>query len=266
MSTETSILPLPTSVPILKVDYREKTLIALLQPLCQVATLDIGDIQIVFNDKIEMIFERKTLADLHSSVRDGRYHEQKARVCSNVALHRFIYILEGDLSNNISKYVNMDVVYSAMLHTMFRDGIVVYKTSGVVETTSFLREIFERFTSKTVDWCNYLSRDTTNCLNIVPDIKVLFQNTKKSANINPSITFTNMLAQIPGCSTKLAQTIVEKYGTMNLLVCAYNTQPDTKRKETLLKDIPKIGPVLSKRIYHYLFDDGTDGTDGTTES
>ena len=261
MNTETSILPLPASVPVplLKVDYREKALIALLQPQCQVATLDIGDIQIVLNDKIEIIFERKTLADLHSSVRDGRYHEQKARVCSNIALHRFIYILEGDLSNNISKYVNIDVVYSAMLNTMFRDGIVVYKTSGVVETTSFLREIFARFTSKTLEWCNYLSRDTTttSSLNIVPDIKVLFQNTKKSANINPCITFTNMLAQIPGCSTKLAHTIVEKYSTMNLLVHAYNTQPNIKSKEILLKDIPKIGPILSKRIYHYLFDDGT---------
>jgi ERCC4-type nuclease len=261
MSTDTSNLPASASasVPILKVDYREKALIALLQPQCQVATLDIGDIQIVLNDKIEIIFERKTLADLHSSVRDGRYHEQKARVCSNVALHRFIYILEGDLSNNISKYINIDVVYSAMLNTMFRDGIGVYKTSGVVETTSFLREIFARFTSKTVEWCNYLSRDmtTTSCLNIVPDIKVLFQNTKKSANINPSITFTNMLAQIPGCSTKLAQTIVEKYASMNLLVQAYHTQSNTKSKETLLKDIPKIGPVLSKRIYHYLFDVGT---------
>lgn len=260
MNTETSILPLPVSVPILKIDYREKALIALLQPQCQVATLDIGDIQIVLNDKIEMIFERKTLADLHSSVRDGRYHEQKARVCSNVNLHRFIYILEGDLSNNISKYVNIDVVYSAMLNTMFRDGIGVYKTSGVVETTSFIREIFGRFTSKTVEWCNYLSRDTTSSLNIVPDIKVLFQNTKKSANINPSITFTNMLAQIPGCSTKLSHSIVEKYSTMNLLVSAYNTLPDTKSKETLLKDIPKIGPILSKRIYHYLFDEGSDGT------
>jgi hypothetical protein len=37
-------------------------------------------------------------------------------------------------------------------------------------------------------------------------------------------------------------------------------QSNIKSKETLLKDIPKIGPVLSKRIYHYLFDDGTDGT------
>ena len=38
------------------------------------------------DDNIEIIFERKTLADLHSSVRDGRYHEQKGRIC-NVALH-----------------------------------------------------------------------------------------------------------------------------------------------------------------------------------
>jgi len=49
----------------------------------------LGDIKIVLSvqDRIvrELVFERKTLPDMVSSMHDGRYREQKARLLSNVA-------------------------------------------------------------------------------------------------------------------------------------------------------------------------------------
>ena len=53
--------------------------------------LDIGDI-ILYKNKTPILFiERKTLADLYSSVKDGRWREQKARLLSHCAPHQILY-------------------------------------------------------------------------------------------------------------------------------------------------------------------------------
>ena len=57
--------------------------------------IDIGDINIKYRD-IEYIFERKTINDLISSIHDGRYREQKARMIDNYDNKRITYIIEGD--------------------------------------------------------------------------------------------------------------------------------------------------------------------------
>ena len=73
--------------------------------------LMLGDIHITYKD-LTYIFERKTLQDLQSSIKDGRYKEQKARLLSNTSQKFITYIIEGDniLSssfNNNSKIFNM---------------------------------------------------------------------------------------------------------------------------------------------------------------
>ena len=44
--------------------------------------LELGDIHIIFNE-ITYIYERKTVNDLLSSIKDGRYKEQKNRLLAN---------------------------------------------------------------------------------------------------------------------------------------------------------------------------------------
>jgi ERCC4-type nuclease len=46
--------------------------------------LEIGDIQIIFDDKL-YVYERKTVSDLLSSINDGRYKEQKIRLLNSHA-------------------------------------------------------------------------------------------------------------------------------------------------------------------------------------
>ena len=58
--------------------------------------LDLGDIVFKKNDKEILIVERKTINDLYSSIRDGRYKEQKIRLLSNSNANLF-YILEGNI-------------------------------------------------------------------------------------------------------------------------------------------------------------------------
>jgi ERCC4-type nuclease len=239
----------------IKVDYREKVLYAQLsqkQINVELINLELGDIQFYIDDQIELIFERKTISDLNSSIKDGRYHEQKARLVSNFKRNRIIYILEGNIPLETSKYLDKNIIYSSLLHTIFRDGIFFYRTTGVEDTANFIYELYTRFIKNKEEWISFLNGQSL-LIALEPDIKI-FQNTKKSDNISPNISYINMLSQIPGCSTKMAKEISLLYNSMSLLINAFSK---TDKPEQLLKDIKlenrKIGPVLSKRIYYFLF-------------
>ena len=59
----------------------------------KLCNLDIGDYQILDdNDNIILIFERKSLNDLISSIKDGRYNEQSFRL-SECNLEKKIFII-----------------------------------------------------------------------------------------------------------------------------------------------------------------------------
>ena len=76
----------------------------------EVCALKVGDILISRNVPSEsdsntdiyknavLIFERKTCADLLSSINDGRYREQKSRLLSNFKKSQICYIIENDIS------------------------------------------------------------------------------------------------------------------------------------------------------------------------
>ena len=83
----------------IKIDYREKKLIPIIQSLnndynfninIEVENLPIGDI-IIYDKRgnEKLIIERKTLNDLAASIRDGRYSEQSFRLENN-SLHNLL--------------------------------------------------------------------------------------------------------------------------------------------------------------------------------
>lgn len=239
------------------IDYREKALNALLSAHLKIESenLQMGDIQIRNNEKIELIFERKTVSDLNSSIRDGRYHEQKQRLLSNIDRNRIVYIIEGAIPEN-SRYIEKDKVYSGILHSMFRDGLTVYRTEGLVESAQFIIELVARMNKKPEDWMTFIScRNELLAMKPV-DIRVYDKvSCKKSDNNTPDVAFGNMLAQIPGCSTKIGTKLVESFKTMSQL-----TKELERGGEQCLKDFPldnrKLGPALSSRIYFFLLGGG----------
>ena len=110
---------------ILKIDYREHKLIDNVSRYLdkkkdkydyltfEKCNLNIGDIIIEYKDiKKELvsyfIIERKTITDMISSIKDGRYKEQKSRICAHVdnlnkkdKLCHFFYLLWKDLKKDI---------------------------------------------------------------------------------------------------------------------------------------------------------------------
>ena len=102
----------------IQVDYREKLLISLITVPIEVVNLEMGDIQIIKDDKPLIIIERKSVSDLNSSIRDGRYHEQKHRLINNVDRQRIVYIIEGQIPDSHHKFIDRDKVFYILFFAM----------------------------------------------------------------------------------------------------------------------------------------------------
>ena len=101
------------------------------------SNLNLGDIQICENDEPIIIFERKTIKDLISSIKDGRYQEQSFRLngCP-VKNHNIVYILEGNIFNysDIPHDFNMQIFMSSLTSLAFYKGFSVIRTFNLEET------------------------------------------------------------------------------------------------------------------------------------
>ena len=131
----------------LKVDYRERKLIKLLEAYksqlqfenidIEVEKLDLGDI-IIYDDEgnEKLIVERKSLNDLASSIKDGRYNEQSYRLTNYpIHNHNVIYLIEGNLSVWYNNYkVQANTLYTAIFSLNYYKGFSVIKTHDITET------------------------------------------------------------------------------------------------------------------------------------
>jgi len=103
--------------------------------------LPIGDILIKDDNNNDLlIIERKTIPDLLSSIKDGRYEEQSYRLNGmEHHNHNIMYLIEGDTNNK--KYfqkVDKMMFYSALLSLNYYKGFSVIKTQNLTETAIFI--------------------------------------------------------------------------------------------------------------------------------
>lgn len=209
---------------------------------CIPKSLDIGDIAFYCQDKPILIIERKTINDLASSLNDGRYKEQKIRLMSINNSSRIIYLIEGSydmLNIEYHKSFNVEKYKGCIINTIIRDNIHVYHTENMEESAQFIYDIKKRLPKYIDVLVNNKISDYSNIIKI-----------KKKDNLTAKICFINQLRQIPGVSISIAEKLVELYHNMNNFVMSV-------KNEDTLKNIKvgnrKIGPVLSKRFYEYLY-------------
>ena len=132
----------------IKIDNRERSLIKLMKALKNqyeynhleiiVEKLDLGDV-IIENSKGEelLIIERKSLNDLASSIKDGRYSEQSLRLDNyDIHNHNIVYLLEGNMALWSNKYSKMTAktLYVTMFCLQYYKGFSVIKTNDILET------------------------------------------------------------------------------------------------------------------------------------
>lgn len=213
--------------------------------------LDIGDFVFKKGDDTVLIIERKTINDLYSSIKDGRYKEQKSRLISNFDKSKIIYLIENSIIEQKNKY-NTDIVYGSLINMTIRDDIKIIRSESIKETIKFLDILFKRLhTSPEMFTPNIISKNYTDYVNTI--------KLNKKQNMTPENCQIVQLAQIPGVSVNTAKIIISHFNIKNLIL-EYEKLEDQKSKELLLENIiltnsskkRKLGKVLSKRIYEYL--------------
>jgi len=205
--------------------------------------IDLGDIHIKFND-IFYIFERKTVPDLQSSIQDGRYREQKARMLSQTTQNNISYIIEGDdiISSRLYSK-NKSMIQGAYLHTMFRDNIRILFTKNTMDTATFLLSLCVKIIDNPKKFQNENSEiQYTDCIKL---------KKKKIENIDQYTCYIMQLSQIPHISNIIAKNIAKTYPNM---VCLINTLLNIEDKIKELCKIEGIGKEKAGYIIKFLLD------------
>jgi ERCC4-type nuclease len=203
--------------------------------------LEIGDIHIQMDDLI-YVYERKTVNDLLSSVKDSRYKEQKSRLLSNYK--NVNYIIEGSdiiASNNIH---NQNLLTSIYFNSTYRDNIKIFFTKNINDTITFLLMLSTKIIDKPH---NFILNETQKT---EPDyIDICKIKSKKSDNIDKETCYLLQLSQIPNISKQIAKNIKDVYPTMKILI---NTLATSENPNELLMKIPNIGKQKANKIIEYL--------------
>jgi ERCC4-type nuclease len=203
--------------------------------------LEIGDIHIEMDDLI-YVYERKTINDLLSSVKDSRYKEQKSRLLSNYK--NVNYIIEGSdiiASNNLH---NQNLLTSIYFNSTYRDNIKIFFTKNVNDTITFLLMLSTKIIDKPH---NFILNETQKTEPNYIDICKI--KSKKSDNIDKETCYLLQLSQIPNISKQIAKNIKDIYPTMKILI---NTLAISENPNELLMKIPNIGKQKAIKIIEYL--------------
>ena len=246
----------------LLIDVREpKTLVNYLNALNEQSptkisiiqkSLDIGDY--VFYDEINnkelLIIERKSLADLESSIKDGRYKEQSFRLNeANMHNHNIIYLLEGAIIN----YKNgsfKNTLYSTLFSLNYYKGFSVINVLNQTETGDLLLAIAGKLIreNKPGFYCLHLEVATlqTTC----DEYSTTVKSTKKS-HITKDNIFNIMLKQIPGISNVSALALVNTFKTMECLLISLKDS-NTNFDNIKLESGRKINKNIIRTLKEYL--------------
>jgi len=194
--------------------------------------LDIGDI-IISSTNNKYILERKTVADLLSSVTDGRYKEQKFRLLSSG--HHITYIIEGDDILSSRQY-KKDILSSIYLHSIFRDNIHIVFTKNIQDTCTFVLTLCTKIIDKPDKFVQQQNE-------YIDNVKM-----KKCKNITPELCYFMQLSQIPTISTTIAKNIAQIYPSLHNL---FDTLNSSDNKIQTLTKIDKVGKEKAQKILEY---------------
>jgi ERCC4-type nuclease len=126
------------------VDEREASLFELLtkepindkKPKIEKRVIPLGDILFTSDDEsvTYQIIERKSVADLLASVKDGRYAEQSYRLSNCFPnKHNILYLIEGQVRDYDKK-----LVFACMASLNYFKGFSITRTVSLVETAQYI--------------------------------------------------------------------------------------------------------------------------------
>jgi DNA excision repair protein ERCC-4 len=213
---------------IINIDCREKDLLK----FCELLNTDISinSLQLNLGDLIinnQVIIERKTLTDLESSIKDGRYKEQSFRL--QKALEegfKVIYMIEGNIDLYIGSLPKETIIRT--MYSLINKGFNVFITKNVKESAYFIIQFAEKIkTQKTTFLGNY------------EEIEGIVHK-QKNTNLTRDNISIFMLSQLPGISNVTATVIIDKYKHISKLIKDLDVNPNC------LEDFEYINPKNNK--------------------
>lgn len=233
---------------LVKIDNRERHIKELIQPHelltynIQYENLEHGDIVVLYEGAPMYVFERKTFADLRASIHDGRYTNQKINMIDAFGRNRVFYIIEGD------DPIREDALTGAIINTMLRDKIGVFKTNDIHATVQLIFDIVRRINNDPHSYINTLNQELRPCV----------------ANRKESLFF-RMICQLPHISIKTAKAIQQKYTCFNDLRQVLDTKTHDERMESLKEicildkhnKVRKISSAACENLIKAYYGEGT---------
>lgn len=225
-----------------------------------------------------IVFERKSLADLAASIRDGRYKEQSLRLQAfpNVSNHNVVYIIEGDFARYNERFskIGKGALQSAMCSLNYYKGFSVVRTMSVLETYEIVHSYANKLAASPAPYGHYHCHHDVvvpaqseeeggvvvpvgaqggvrgAMLGTVGYCSVLKVKQVKCENITPQNIGEIMLCNIPGVSNKTAAAIMKKYTTLRLLMDALKN--DDCLADIRLETQRKLSKQCIQNIYNFL--------------
>ena len=215
---------------------------------CEKEYLALGDI--IFRDAgQEIIIERKTWADLWSSIQDGRYREQRSRLleCRDASLSsNIVYLIEGSYRSLTAEAAETCRRALARLQVAYRIPIVM--TGSMEETVEWVRWFHEK------EHLGIFLKTCDTQEERVESIQTRLGNQKSSIQ-NPKTMLVTFLRSISGVSYAVATTVAEPFESIKNMV---------ERRQELATILPlleyttpskkqrKVGPKLAQKIISLL--------------
>ena len=260
------------------VDERETALYGLLiqQPRDDKKTqiekrvIPLGDIIFTSDDEsiTYQIIERKSVADLLASVKDGRYAEQSYRLGNCFPnRHNIVYLIEGQVRDHDKK-----LVFSCMASLNYFKGFSITRTVSLAETAQYIEITADKIARELSKGTSQTpSPATPSAATISPSTITIptevagptnveavdycsVVKVAKKANITRENIGQLMLMQIPGISSTISGEIMRPFATFAAFIDhlrSESTYLDTIVLETSGKK-RKLGSNVVAAIKAYL--------------
>jgi len=224
---------------ILHIDTRECKLRELLEKngtAFVTKALELGDILIEHPNR-QVLIERKTIADFHASITDGRYKNQKLRLLEwrvqSDARKNIIYLFEEKTGDNKDR-----AYWGALVNMILRDNIGVIQCDGMVRTAQIITDIKKKLDEDKFDELEGGGRN------------ISLEGYAKGKYNTPKHCYLGQLSLIPGVSPTISEKIAEKYPNMRVLLDGM----DVKELGNIrITEKRRLGDKLAEKIHSYIF-------------
>lgn len=233
----------------------------------EVRRLTVGDFLWVARDSdgnelvLPYIVERKRMDDLASSIRDGRFHEQKHRLKQS-GIQNVIYLVE-DYGDNEHLGMPLENLKQSLSNTLVQSKISIQRTENHRRSMMYLQGMSQMLIRLYKDKV-LLSCDKEDLKPSIPSqrmvallkFKSLYEDSARNALLTVREVFVQQLLQLHSLSLEKSLAIVEAFPTPRCLMDAYENCGSLNEARNLLANIRcgQLERPLGEKISHTIHD------------